>query len=239
MAKYTQEQQVIQAMRRAGGFATLRKLNEIVDFSTWKTLTPEASIRRIVQQSKGIFRIQPGLWALEEERDSVLEKLNLKIGNKHSEENFSHSYYQGLLVEIGKFKNKTTYIPAQDRHKSFLDKELGDITDSITIPKFTYDNLLRKARTIDVIWFNERNMPSHFYEVEHTTNIKNSLSKFYELQDFFAEFYIVANEFREPEFNDKINVSMFDDISQRVRFINYDRVANLHANLSQQQNLAW
>ena len=78
MAKYTQEQQVIQAMRRAGGFATLRKLNEIVDFSTWKTLTPEASIRRIVQQSKGIFRIQPGLWALEEERDSVLEKLNLK-----------------------------------------------------------------------------------------------------------------------------------------------------------------
>ena len=28
-----------------GGFATLRRLNEIVDFSTWKTKTPEASLK--------------------------------------------------------------------------------------------------------------------------------------------------------------------------------------------------
>lgn len=30
-----------------GGFATLRRLNEIVDFSTWKTKTPEASLKNI------------------------------------------------------------------------------------------------------------------------------------------------------------------------------------------------
>ena len=37
MKKETQEYQVIEALRKEGGFATLRRLNEIVDFSTWKT----------------------------------------------------------------------------------------------------------------------------------------------------------------------------------------------------------
>lgn len=34
MKMVTQEQQVIEVLRRAGGYATLRRLNELVDFST-------------------------------------------------------------------------------------------------------------------------------------------------------------------------------------------------------------
>ena len=82
-------------------------------------------------------------------------------------------------------------------------------------------------------------MPTHFYEVEHTTDIKNSLSKFYELQDFYSSFYIVANNYRENEFNDKINASIFSQIKNRVKFISYDKVASLHSNLSQQEHLLW
>lgn len=87
--------------------------------------------------------------------------------------------------------------------------------------------------------FNERSMPTHFYEVEHTTDIKNSLSKFYELQDFFSSFYIVANSHRKNEFKDKINASIFSPIKNRVEFITYDKVASLHSNLSQQEHLIW
>ena len=231
MKKETQEYQVIEALRKEGGFATLRRLNEIVDFSTWKTKTPEASVRRIVQDSQSIFRIQPGLWALEDCRKAVLKKFNIKEGDRHSEEQFSHGYYQGLLVEIGKYRNKKTYIPSQDKNKMFLDKHLSEVADTYTIPQFTYDYLLRKARTVDVIWFNEREMPSEFYEVEHTTDIKNSLSKFYELQDFFSKFYIVADLCRKEEFYDKINASMFNNIKSRVQFIDYDRVVAMHTNL--------
>ena len=61
MKKVTQEQQVIEVLRKFGGYATLRRLNELVDFSTWKTKTPEASVRRIVQESSQIFKIQPGI----------------------------------------------------------------------------------------------------------------------------------------------------------------------------------
>ena len=106
MGKITQATQVIEAMRKEGGYATLRRLNEIVDFSNWATKTPEATVRRIVQQDKGIFKIQPGLWALEEMRDKVLKKFELKVGDKKSEEQFTHGYYQGILVEIGKCQNK-------------------------------------------------------------------------------------------------------------------------------------
>lgn len=184
MKKETQEYQVIEALRKEGGFATLRRLNEIVDFSTWKTKTPEASVRRIVQDSQSVFRIQPGLWALKDCREKVLEKFKIDEGNRESEELFTHGYYQGLLVEIGKFRKRMTYIPSQDKNRMFLDKHLSEVADTYSLPLFTYDSLLRKARTVDVIWFNERQMPSDFYEVEHTTDIKNSLSKFMNYKTF-------------------------------------------------------
>lgn len=235
----TQEQQVITALREQGGYATLRRLNEVVDFSNWKTLTPEASVRRIVQQSNEIFKIQPGLWALEEVRESVLRKFKLNSNNPQSVEKFNHSYYQGLLVEIGKLQNSITYVPAQDQHHLFLEKELREVSDLIIIPNFTFEHLLRRARTVDVIWFNQRQMPTHFYEVEHTTDIKNSLSKFYELQDFFSSFFIVADQYRENEFQDKLSASIFSPIKNRVKFLTYDKVAAIHSTLSLQKASGW
>lgn len=239
MKKTTQEQQVIDVLRKTGGYATLRRLNELVDFSTWATKTPEASVRRIVQDSPEIFKIQPGLWALEEMRDAVLRKFELKPGNKKSEEVFTHGYYQGLLVEIGKYKHQTTYVPAQDQNRLFIDRKLGEITDTTELPDFTYDDLKRKARTIDVIWFNKRRMPSDFYEVEHTTDIKNSLSKFYELQDFNAGFYIVADAGRKKEYEDKLHVSMFAPIEKRVKFLSYKQVVDLYEGLKKVDGNLW
>lgn len=235
----TQEQQVIETMRELGGYATFRRLNATVDFSTWKTKTPEASVRRIVQKSNKIFRIQPGLWALEECREEVLKNLELKIGDIQSEEVFTHGYYQGLLVEIGKFKHQITYVPAQDKNRIFDHKRLSELTDTTVIPEFTHDMLLRKARTIDVIWFNERKMPTAFYEVEHTTDIKNSLSKFYELQDFQAGFFIVADLSRKKEFEDKLHVSMFSPIENRVKFLDYVKVATMHEGLTKVNASSW
>ena len=239
MKKITQEQIVIETMRKEGGYATLRHLNEIIDFSTWKTKTPEASVRRIVQDSKQIFRIQPGLWALEEFREKVLRLFELNTDNKHSKEIFSHSYYQGLLVEIGKFRHQITYIPAQDQNRKFIKQRLGDIADTIELPYFTNEKLMKRARSIDVIWFNERQMPSNFYEVEHTTDIKNSLSKFYELQDFYAGFYIVADISRKKEFEDKLHVSMFGAIEKRVKFLDYQRVADMFEGLTKVNKSFW
>lgn len=68
-----------------------------------------------------------------------------------------------------------------DKNKKFLEKKLCEITTEPELPDFTYEVIRNRAKTVDVIWFNERRMPFRFYEVEHPTNITNSLDKFYEL----------------------------------------------------------
>ena len=52
----TQKQQVIETMKRLGGVATFGKLNSEIDFSSWKTKTPEASVRGIVQVNPEFYK---------------------------------------------------------------------------------------------------------------------------------------------------------------------------------------
>lgn len=213
---------VIDAMKKNGGYATFQQLNFLVDFSTWGTKTPFASIRRIVQTNDEFFKIQPGLWALKEYEHDVLQKFNIIKGSPHSIEKFTHSYYQGIIAEIGNIRKYNTYVPPQDKNKLFLEKKLSDITTVDTIYEFTYPDIIRRAKTVDIIWFNERKMPSAFYEVEHSTDIKNSLNKFYELQDFRAKFFIVAAKERKNQFEDIIHSSIYRPIKNLVKFVNYD-----------------
>lgn len=227
-----QKDYVIEAMRKNGGYATLRQLNALVDVSTWGTKTPFASIRRIVQVNDEFFRIQPGLWALKECEQDVLRKFNIVQTDKNSVDVFTHSYYQGVIAEIGNIRNKDTYVPPQDKNKLFLERKLSDVTTMDRIYEFTYPDLLKRAKTVDVIWFNERKMPCAFYEVEHSTDIKNSLNKFFELQDFRARFVIVADEERHHQFDDVIQASIYNPIRSLVDFVNYDSLINQYSNES-------
>ncbi len=220
----SQKDDVIVAMEKNGGYATFQQLNNLVNTSRWKTKTPTSSIRRTVQEHEEFFRIKPGLWALTRCKENVLKKLSIEPDNKISDEKFTHSYYQGIVVDLGNIKKFRTYIPAQDKNKKFLEKNLSDLVTMDSIPQFTYEKILRRAKTVDVIWFNERQMPCGFYEVEHTTDIKNSLSKFYELQDFRAKFSIIADERRREQFNDIISASMYNPIRKLVRFVSYDNL---------------
>ena len=232
---HTQVNDIIEAMRNNNGYATLAYLNQNVDTSNWKTKTPFASIRCYLQRRKEFFKIQSGLWALTEHKNEVLEKFKIKNNDQNSTYTFEHSYYQGLIVEIGNMKKLRTYIPPQDKNKLFMEKKLFDIASTTDMPRFTYDHITRRASTIDIIWFNERGLPNCFYEVEHSTNIINSLNKFYELQDFRSKFCIVADIRRKAEFEDKINQSIYRPIKDIVSFVDYDSVANQYFNMTKIQ----
>lgn len=225
----SQKDNVIEAMRQNGGYATFQQLNQIVDSSTWKTKTPQASIRRIVQEHDDFFRIRPGLWALSECREDVLARFDIAVNDVKSNEAFTHSYYQGIIVELGNMHNYRTYVPNQDKNKKFLEKKLGELTTEPELPNFTYEAIANRAKTIDVIWFNERRMPFRFYEVEHSTNIANSLDKFYELQDFRADFYIIADESRRRQFDNLMERNIYSSIRSYVRFFNYYNLINQYS----------
>lgn len=224
-----QHEQIIEIMRKNGGYATLGFLNQHVDVTNWKSKTPFASIRRIVQDDKYFFNIKPGLWALTEFKKEVLEKFQIQdISHKETQDKFNHTYYQGLLIEIGKLKGYKTYVPPQDKSKLFLNIPLGSISEIENIFDFTYPEIVGRAKTIDVIWFNDRKMPYSFFEVEHSSDIQNSLLKFFDLQDFFSNFFIVSSINRKKEFDNKISYRAFKEIKERVKFIDYDFVSKLH-----------
>jgi hypothetical protein len=229
-----QHEAVMLAMKQNGGYATLGQLYQTapnIPGSKWGTKTPFATIRRIVQERDEFFKIRPGLWALTSEKEKVL---HLFSGEKTEppKREYSHYFFQGLVVEIGNLKGFQTFIPAQDKNKPYVKKKLGDVATLPKIYEFTYVDVLRKAQTIDVAWFNTRKYPNSFFEIEHSTDIYNSLLKFVELQDFRTNFYIVADSKRQAEFDGKISLSAFSPIKPFVRFWDYELVLDLHAKVT-------
>jgi hypothetical protein len=231
-----QHEAVIRAMAENGGYATLGHLYRTatrIPGSKWGTKTPFASIRRIVQEHPAFFKIRPGLWALESERERIAQRLAFTEGAPESNaEEFDHSYYQGLIVEIGNLENFETFIPSQDKNKRFLSRRLSEVASLPKFYEFTYEHLLRRGRTVDVTWFNERKLPNAFFEVEHSTDIQNSLLKFAEFQDFKIRFYIVADRARLSEFKSKLAYNAFAPIRSEVSFIDYESLSDLHSKVS-------
>jgi hypothetical protein len=227
-----QHDAVIKVMEDKGGFSTLGQLYQNVDVSNWKTKTPFASIRRIVQDERYFFKVKPGLWALNSHKDLVLQ--NFSIGDKSSkmkEDEFSHSYYQGLLVEVGNLEGYETFIPNQDKNKMYLAKPLKEYLTANEFYNFTYEHIIKKVNTIDVCWFNKRKFPNSIFEIEHSSDIQNSLMKFLYLQDFNTKFNIVADKAREREFKSKLSSYAFDSIRDRVKFIEYNSISRYHSKL--------
>ena len=241
----TQAQAVIETIEMLGGIATLNQINQNIfkiEDCQWRTKTPFASVRRIVQQTSGIYKIKLGLYALESHRQE-LEGNGILVQNEHNQDSeivktFNHAYYQGLLLEMGKLRHLDTFVPDQDKNKQFLNQAvLGDLRTIQAIPEYSYPQLVKRSSTIDVIWFNDRHMPHSFFEVEHSTDIQNSLLKFNDLQDFAARMVIVADEKRRHEFDSKMGYVAFHQLAdeKRVAFLSYDSLGKQYEQESEKQ----
>jgi hypothetical protein len=229
-----QHEAVLLAMKQNGGYATLGQLYQTapkIPGCKWGTKTPFATIRRIVQERDEFFKIRPGLWALTAEKEKVMRLFSGET-TQAKEREYSHYFFQGLVAELGNLQGFQTYVPAQDRNKPFAEQKLGNVTTVSDFYEFTYLEVLRRAKTIDVTWFNDRKYPSSAFEIEHTTDIQNSLLKFVELQDFRTKFYIVADSKRKAEFESKISFYAFNTIKPFVKFWDYDSVLDMHAKVT-------
>lgn len=232
-----QHEAVIKVMDGNGGFATLKYLNDTVlkvPDVEWKTKTPFASIRRIVQDPRFFFKIKPGLWALKSHKNklpsNILEIIEESKAPLEKEQKYTHYYYQGILAEIGILHNYRVYIPAQDKNKPYLNKKLRDVTTLEILPSFTYDYIIKTIKSIDVIWINERGFPDRVFEVENSTDFKNSLSKFHELIDFYARMFIVSDKQRMLQFNSVLDLSVYKNLEDRVKFCDYEYLENYYSN---------
>lgn len=230
-----QREAVIEVMKENGGFATLGHLySEALKIPKveWNTKTPFASIRRIVQNEDFFFKIRPGLWALKEYKHRTpFDEASTTRASREKQSEFNHTYYQGLLVELGNLERYQTFVPSQDKNKRFRNQSLAKLTTISRIYDFSYNQLVRRAQTIDVIWFSKKKfpLPSYFFEIEHSTHFQNSLEKFVDLQDFNVTMCIVADNRKKREYQSKLSFSVFEPIAQRVKFLDYETISNWHA----------
>jgi hypothetical protein len=240
-----QNEAVILTLEKLGGVATLGQLNQEVFKLTeceWKTKTPFASIRRIVQINNSIYKIKPGLYGLIDYKLQNESKGIIEITDKNKDSkvviDFNHSYFQGLLLKVGNLKGLKTFVPHQDKNKLFLNEKLSDIRSLNELPQYSFPKLVNKSASVDVIWFNEREMPHSFFEVEHSTDIQNSLLKFNELQDFYSRMAIVADFKRKEEYLKKLKYSSFTNLvkQNRVSFMDYEALNKQYETIIEQQN---
>lgn len=230
-----QYEAAIQAMEQLGGYSTLGQLYTValkLPDVKWGTKTPCASIRRIVQERDEFFKIRPGPWALKSFRKKLPAPLladNKTKAKSKEVQLFDHTYYQGLLVQLGNLQNFMTYVPPQDKNRLYLGKEkLASMVALTEMPPFTYSSITRRVKSIDVVWFNERKLPKAVFEVEHSTDIKNSLIKFAELEDFRIEMKIVADEHRKREFEHVLQLRVFETVNHLVGFMSYGQLSAQH-----------
>jgi len=209
------------ALEQLGGQATLAEIYSAVQHikeCRWGTKMPFASIRRILQTRPEFVRIRPGLWALKGASNRI-----------RTTALYTHAFYQRMLVAIGNWRGFATYVPPPDRGKTFSSgSNLEELCTLHQLPECTYPHFVKIMGNIDVVWINRRNMPEHFFEVEHTTNFRDSLVKFVELQDFAAGMTIVAEAKRRPQFERIRLLDAFTTIRQRVTFVDYEQLSKLY-----------
>jgi hypothetical protein len=152
-----QTQIVIETLEKLGGIQTLGLITQEVlrnpDFK-FSGLTPQANIRRIVQNCKEIYKIKPGLYSLEKFRKQNEQKglfETEKNQNSKEVEEFTHGYYQGLLITIGNLRKMATYSPNQDNNRKFLNQTLKEIRTLQEIPSFSYKTFVKRSKTVDTI----------------------------------------------------------------------------------------
>ena len=193
------------------------------DKSKIKGKTPFNTIQERVQRDKRFTKIGLGVYALTDYLSDLPKEVEAKTSKEIIER--KHATIQGMLLEIGNFKKDVMDTYTNDKNWIFKGKRLGNLSTIKKLPYFTYKNIIEDSvRYIDVIWFNKRNFPYSIFEVEDSTDFRDALIKFSELQDFLAEFYCIAEDNRRTKFEKEIKKNAFASIRNRVIFRTYEEV---------------
>ena len=150
-----------------------------------------------------------------------------------------HSYIEGICLELGNFKNFSTY--TADPSMLYRDNiQLQRIATLNELPPFSYEDILREVKRIDVIWFNQKGhkFPQKVFEVVDSIGTLNgAFNRSLQLQNFRTEFYIVAPEQHRAKYEQTINLAPYNINKERFSFINYDDITELYENTARVNKL--
>lgn len=231
MLDLTYDEAIEQIMLKNGGFASLKQLyNDIWLFKDKKKIngkTPNNTIQERVQRSKKFFRLGLGVYGLNDLKDKIFLK---EVEPKTAEQKIEriHAKIQGMLIELGNIDGFDTY--TNDKSWTFEGKLLGSLTSIKSVPNFTYEEIIkRNVAFCDVVWFSSVGSEKFLYpkricEVEHSTDFRDALLKFKELEFFNSEFFCISDISRKDKFLKELSRSAFKSLQGRVKFFAYDEI---------------
>lgn len=207
-------------MLNNGGVATLKQIYEDIwifkDKSKIKGKTTNNTIQERVQRDERFFRLGLGIYGLVAFKDKLLQETKPK--NEQEKQERVHTHLQGMLLEIGNSIHFDTY--TNDKRCTFKNVKLSQIATLESLPQFTYKRIIdESARFCDVIWLNNRGFIDSIFEIEITTDFRDAFVKFSEMQDFFINFYCVADEKREEKFIKELAKASFKHMKNRIKFL--------------------
>lgn len=135
-----------------------------------------------------------------------------------------HSYIEGICIELGNFNKYLTY--TADPSALYRDKlHLSDVATLQTLPEFSYEQIVKRAKLIDVVWINSRGLqfPQKVFEiVDSISTLNGAFNRSLQLKNFMTEFIIVAPEKHRDKFLETIDLEVYQAQKERFKFINYD-----------------
>lgn len=124
-----------------------------------------------------------------------------------------HSYIEGICVELGNFNNYLTY--TADPSALYRDKlHLSDVATLQTLPEFSYEQIVKRAKLIDVVWINSRGLqfPQKVFEiVDSISTLNGAFNRSLQLKNFMTEFNIVAPEKHREKFLETIDMEVYQE----------------------------
>ncbi len=221
--------------------AIKKVLEDFNGVATWKQIYsniekyyPAAKVSRVWQEGiRGVLyreirngkyfkKVGLGIFALKdykEEQKSALE-----------EKQRIHSFIEGICLELGNFENFATY--TADPSARFKDNIiLADLATLNNLPGFTYVDILKEVKRIDVIWFNKKGLmfPQKVFEiVDSIGTLSEAFNRTLQLLNFRTDFLIVGPKEHYKKFNQKINLEPYIRYKERYKFKDYDTLINFY-----------
>lgn len=141
-----------------------------------------------------------------------------------------HPFVEGICLELGNFENFATYTadPSAQFKKNIILASLATLNN---LPEFTYSDILREVKRIDVIWFNKKGLmfPQKVFEVvDSIGTLGEAFNRTLQLLNFRTDFLIVGPKEHYEKFNQKINLEPYIRFKERYKFKDYDGLINFY-----------
>jgi hypothetical protein len=151
-----------------------------------------------------------------------------------------HSFIEGICLELGNFDGFDTF--TADPSAKFKDNiSLRNLATMDSIPDFTYTEIVRVAKKIDVIWFNKKGFqfPKRAIEVvDSIGTLGEALNRAYQLSEFNLEFYILGKAKNRGKFEDRMSIEPYVRIKERYKYSGYEEIINFYNKKLELQNFS-